>query len=113
MSWDVTRPRSCFDPTEVTRLYASPEFSYAVDDLSDPDAIVNAVLAIHKARRGGSDSILDTAAALITEDKAADEGTGTYEYVEVNARSRFAQYLPLSPNHEPARGEPVGQGSTT
>jgi hypothetical protein len=71
-----------FEPAEVTRLYASSEFRHAVHDLSDPDAVVNAVLAIHQARCGGSDSILDTAAALITEDKAADYGVGTYQYFE-------------------------------
>ena len=73
---------AAFDPDEVTRLYASAEFAHAVDELADPDAVVNAVLAIHQARCGGVDSILDTAAALPSQDMAAAEGVGTYEYFE-------------------------------
>jgi hypothetical protein len=48
---------AAFDPAEATRLFASSEFSQAVDDLSDPDAVVNTVLAIHQAalRRLGLD----------------------------------------------------------
>ncbi len=73
---------AAFDPDEVTRLYANAEFTHAVDELADPDAIVNAVLAIHQARCGGVDSILDTAAALLSQAMAAAECVATYEYFE-------------------------------
>ena len=84
------------DRSESARLFTDPLFREALYVQCDPDAAVSAILAIHRARSGGHDSLFDTAADLATNTEVASAaaGVGTHEHFERTAfRLRHSDLL--------------------
>jgi hypothetical protein len=68
--WAVQQVLAAIDPDDVSDLIKNPHFCAALYDKGDPDSVVDAILAVHRSRSGGPDSLYDSAAALraFTED---------------------------------------------